>query len=249
MTPPSGDPPDTATRSLYRLGAASGLVALAFAVAQIAIEVTGWGIGGTPVPSTVEGWFALLQSDRLLGLTELTGLQIPMFALLVPLFLALHAALRSTNAVMSVVTAAYGLLGITVYLASNTALSMLTLSDRWAAAASDAERTILLAAGQAMLAEYEGPGLDVGVFLVMAATLAFSWLMLRDARFGRAVAGLGIAAGAIALAYYLAVAVPSERIFLLEAAGAFFLLWIALASARLRRMAAATPEPSEPAIA
>ena len=89
------------------------------------------------MPSTVEGWFALLQDNRLLGLTELTGLQIPMFALLVPVFLAVHVALRPANPALSLVGAAFGLMGIGVYLASNTALSMLTLSEQRAAAASE----------------------------------------------------------------------------------------------------------------
>ena len=237
-------PPDASARVLYQLGAVSGLVAVAFAICQIIIEVIGVGFAGTPVPTTVAGWFGLLQSDRLLGLTELTGLQIPMFALLVPFFLALHTTLKSTNSTLSLVATVFSLLGIGVYLASNTALSMLSLSDQWAAATSDMERAALLAAGQAMLAQYDGPGLDAGVFLVMVATVGLSWLMRRSPPFGRLTAALGIVAGVIALGYYLAVALPSERIFLLEAAGPFFLLWIGLAARGLLRLGAASGEPS-----
>jgi len=219
--------------SLDRIGAISGLIAVGFAVAQIVIEVIGWGIAGSPVPSTVEGWFGLLQNNRLLGLTELTGLQIPMFALLVPLFLALGARLTPTDRAASLVATVVALLGIGVYLASNTAFSMLSLSDHWAVASSETERTTLLAAGWAMLALYDGPGLDAGVFLVMVATLAISWQMLRNPSFGRTVAAPGIVAGIIGLGYYVAVVVPSARIFLLEAAAPFFLLWIGLAARAL----------------
>lgn len=225
--------PDADSGPLLRLGAACGLAAVAVAITQVVIEIVGWGIAGTPVPASVEGWFALLQSNRLLGLTELTGMQIPMFALLVPLFLALRAALQPANPSLSLVATAFGLLGIGVYLASNTAFSMLSLSDQWASAAGDVERERLLAAGQAMLAQYEGPGLDAGVFLVMVATLAFSWLMLQSAHFGRVTAGIGIAAGVIGLGYYVAVALPSARIFLLEAAAPVFVLWIALTARAL----------------
>jgi hypothetical protein len=221
---------------LYRLGAASGLAAVGFAVLQIAIEVVGWGIAGTPVPDTVEGWFALLQSNRLLGLTELTGFQIPMFALLIPFFLALHAALKTTRPALTLVATAVALIGIGVYLASNTALSMLSLSDQWAAATTDAQRTILVAAGQAMLAIYEGPGLNAGVLLVMLATLALSWNMLRGRPFGRPTAVLGVVAGVIGLTYYAAVALPSHRIFILEAAAPFFLTWIFLVAWRVGRL-------------
>jgi hypothetical protein len=221
-------------RSLYRLGAISGLAAVAIAVAQVVIEVIGWGVAGTPVPSTVEGWFALLQSNRLLGLTELTGLQIPMFALLVPLYLALHAALRLPNPTMSLAATVFALIGIGVYLASNTAFAMLSLSDQWAAATA-AQRPTYVAAGQAMLAHYEGPGLDAGVFLVMVATLGLAWAMLSSPLFGRPVAAAGIVAGVIGSGYYVGVALPSARVFLLEAAAPFFLLWIVLAARGLLR--------------
>lgn len=235
----AGLPSDPTSVALYRLGAASGLAAVAFALAQIAIEVVGWGVAGTPVPGTVEAWFALLQTNRLLGLTELTGLQIPLFVLLVPLFLALHAALKVTRPAPTLLATAFGLVGIGIYLASNTALAMLSLSDQWAAATTDAQRSTLVAAGQAMLALYEGPGLDAGVLLVMLATLILSWIMLKSGAFGRPTAGMGIAAGVIGLAFYVGVALPTVRIFLLEAAAPFFLLWILLTARRLLSLARA----------
>jgi hypothetical protein len=223
------------TDSMYRLGAASGLAAVGFAIGQVAIEIVGVGVVGTPVPSSVEGWFGLVQSNRLLGFTELTGLQIPMFALLVPLFLAVYMAQRSTHLSLALAGTAFALLGIGVYLASNTAFSMLSLSDQWVLAASDAERSMYLAAGQAMLAIYDGPGLDAGVLLVMVATLGLSWSMLGSPTFGRLGPSAGLMAGVIGLAYYPAVALSSVRIFLLELAGPFFMVWIFLTARGLLR--------------
>jgi hypothetical protein len=225
------------TRSLYRLGAAGGLAAVAIAIVQVAIEVVGVAFAGIPVPTTVEGWFGLLQREPLLGLTELTGLQVPMFAFLVPMFLALHTALRRTDAALSLIATAFALLGTGVYLASNTAFSMLSLSAKWAALPEGPERAGLVAAGEAMLAEYEGPGLDAGVVLVMAGTFGFSWLMRRTPLFGPAPAIIGAIAGVIGLGYYVGVAFPSTRIFLLEAAAPFFLLWAFLVSRALLREA------------
>jgi hypothetical protein len=222
--------PEPDQLSLFRLGAASGLAAAAFAIVQIAIEVIGVGIAGIPVPDTVEGWFALLQRDRLLAFTELTGLQIPMFALLIPVYLALHAALKTRRPAVTLAATALALVGIGVYLASNTAFAMLSLSDRWATATDDAQRLTLVAAGQAMLATYEGPGLDAGVFLVMVATLGMSMTQLGRAMFGRLAPSAGITAGVLGLSYYIAVFVSSARIFLLEAAGLAFVVWIVLTS-------------------
>lgn len=229
--------PRSARSSLYRLAGAAAIAGVGFAIVQIVIEIIGVGVLGIPVPSTVAGWFSLLQDNRLLGLTELTALQTPLFALLIPVFLALHAALRRASPASAAIATALALVGIAVYLASNTALSMASLSDRYAAATTEAQRTTLVAAGEAMLAIYEGPGLDAGLSLVLAATLILSAIMLRSRVFSALTAAVGIVAGVIGLAYYVAVALPTMRILLLEAAGLFFLLWIALIARRLFQLA------------
>lgn len=75
--------------------------------------------------------------------------------------------------------------GMAVYLATNTAFSMLALSHRYAAAATAAEQSIVLAAGQAMIALSEGTGGYVGMPLAWLAGIILSALMLR----GRVSAG------------------------------------------------------------
>jgi hypothetical protein len=66
-------------------------------------------------------------------------------------------------------------------------------------------------------------------------------MMFRDPRFGRAVAAPGIVAGVIGTSYYFAVAFPAARIFLLEAAAPFFLLWVGLAARGLLRAGRVQP--------
>lgn len=215
---------------LDRIGGLAGLGAVAIAAVQVGIEVVGWGILRLPVPGTIEGWFAHLQANRLLALTELTALQIPMFVLLVPLFLALHAGLRAFNPALTLLATAFALIGIAVYLASNTSVSVLSLSDQWAAATGGTERERLLAAGLAMLAIYEGPGLDAGVFLVMVATMLLSWIMLRSGSFGRLIAAAGLVTGLIGLAYYAAITMSSSRVLILEVSAPFFLVWVLLSA-------------------
>lgn len=231
-----GDP-EAARRRLDRLGAACGIAAVAVAVAQVVIEVIGLAVLRVPVPSTVEGWFDLLQQHRLLGLTELTGLQVPMFALLVPLYLALYAELKTTRPTAALVGTTFVLIGIAVYLSSNTAFSMLALSDQWAAATTDVEHSRVVAAGIAMLAVYDGPGLDAGVMLVIIATVAISWTQLGSRTFGLIGPMAGILAAAIGLAYYAAAVMPTVRIFILEVAGPVFLAWVFFSARALRRVA------------
>jgi hypothetical protein len=49
------------------------------------------------------------------------------------------------------------LLAIVLVITANPALQLLTLSDRFAAATSEAQRSAAVAAGEALLAGWEGP--------------------------------------------------------------------------------------------
>ena len=103
---------ESTNKSLYKIGGTAALIAAAFALLQI----IGVGFLQIEVPITVLGWFLLLQSQPLLGLTELTMFQIPAFILCVPAFLALYASLRQANRAYVLVATALAFLGIAVYL-------------------------------------------------------------------------------------------------------------------------------------
>jgi hypothetical protein len=175
-------------RTLYRVAAFAAIGAVGLALLQVMIEVVGAGLAQIPVPTTVEGWFSLVHSNPVLAAAELTCLQIPLFALLVPVYLGISRALREAEATTLVATV-FALVGIGVYLASNTALGIVSLGHQYEVAVSEAERNALRAAGQALLATYEGVGLDAGSGLVAVATLLLSWTMLRRGPFGRSTAG------------------------------------------------------------
>lgn len=224
---------DAAWKPLYRIGGVCALLAAVLAIVQSGIEFIGVILMGSVVPSTVIGWFTLLHTNRLLGLTELTVLQIPLFALVIPMFLALYVALRRASPSLMTIAVPLGLVGIAVYLSTNTGLSLLSLSDQYAAATTEAQRSMFEASGQALLALYQRTGIGVGVFLLNVAVLLISAVMLRSHVFSKVTAAVGVLAGAIGFAYYIDFAVPEKAIFLLEFSGALFVIWIVLISRRL----------------
>jgi hypothetical protein len=71
---------------------------------------------------------------------------------------------------------------------------MSALSSKYASATTDSQRTLLAAAGEAMIARGADftPGSFVGFFLTEIAAIGFSLIMLRSGVFGRAIACLGI---------------------------------------------------------
>jgi hypothetical protein len=119
------------------------------------------------------------------------------------MFLALYAALRRASESFMAIATTLAFVGIALYFASNTAFSMLSLSDQYEAATTDAQRSILLAAGQAMLAIYQGTAFYMSYVLVSIAPLIISVVMLRSNIFSKVTAYTGILANVLGLAYFL----------------------------------------------
>jgi hypothetical protein len=228
---------DSAWSSLYRIGGVAALIAGIVFRRNISAEIGLFSPNTSPV--TVSDWFELLQSNRLLGLSHLHIFDVVNYASVGLVFLALFVALRRANRSAVTVATGLGLVGIVVYFASNTAFSMLSLSEQYAAATSDAQRTVLLSAGQALLAinRFTNPGAHPGsggylsLLLIAVANLVISVVMLRSDLFNRATAYVGILAGAFDLAYCIAYAfVPAVDSHLLAvsfipAAGLFLMVW------------------------
>lgn len=229
--------PDSDWKSLYKIGGLAALLAGALFRRNIAAEL---GLfSEQPSPLTVDEWFMLLQNNRLLGLSYLNAFDIVNYALLSLMFLALYAVLNRTNKSYMLIAAALGLVGIAVYFASNTAFSMLALSSRYAAATSDAQRTMLLSAGEALLVinRFTGPSAQPGsggymsLLLIAIAGMMTSIVMLRSNIFQRSAAYVGILASTFDLAYCLAfVFVPALEsallaVIFIPAAGFFLMIW------------------------
>ena len=235
-------------KSLYKVGGLAALIAGILFRRNLSAEI---GLFVEPPPPvTVSSWFALLQSNRPLGLTYLNIFDLVNYALVGLMFLALYVVLRRANKSFMAIAAALGLVGIAVYMASNTAFSMLSLSDQYVAAASDAQRTTLLAAGQAMLATnrfsspgaHPGTGGYVSLLLIAVAGMITSVVMLRSDVFSRVTAFVGILASAFDLAYCIAYAfvptVDSEllAVLFIPAAGLFLMIWHILIGRRLYQL-------------
>ena len=244
---------DSDWKSLYKVGGVAALIAGVLFRRNLGVEIGLFSQHKPPV--TVSSWFALLQSHRLLGLSYLNIFDIGNYALVGLMFLALYAVLRRANKSYMAIATALGFVGIAVYFASNTAFSMLSLSDQYAAATTEAQRTILLAAGEAMLAinRFSSPGAHPGaggymsLLLIAVAGMITSVVMIRSAVFNRATAYVGILASAFDLAYCIAFAfvptVDSEllAVCFIPAAGLLLMIWHIMVGWRLYQLGKETP--------
>ena len=163
------------------------------------------------------------------------------------MFLPLYVVLKRVNKSYMAIATVLGFAGIAVYFASNTALSMLSLSDQYATATTEVQRTMLLAAGQAMLAlnRFSSPGAHPGaggymsLLLIAVAGMIISVVMLRSVDFNRATAYVGMGASTLDVTYCLVyVFVPTIdnellAVLFIPAAGLLLMIWHILIGRRL----------------
>lgn len=184
-------------------------------------------------PETAEGWFDLLQENPLAGLVNLDLLLVVVNVLLIGIVLALFVVLRPIS--RSIMTAATGLwfLSIAMYVATNPAIQMLGLSDKYAAAISDADRLTALAGGEGFLAVWEGTAFHVAYVVGQIAAILIGMTMLRSHLFGKVVPYALIVGSALGFAYYI----PTVGLVLSAIAAVVLWVWYILIIPRFFRLA------------
>jgi hypothetical protein len=208
---------------LYKIGGAAAMLSLVFFPIQIIIFLV------NPPPDSVIGWFRLFQDNPLIGLLDLDLLLIVDQVLSILIFLALYVALRRAQESFMAISVALGLVSIVLFIASNPAFAMLSLSDQYAAATTEAQRAVFLAAGQAMLVTWQGSAFQVSYLLGSIAIIMLSAVMLRSKLFSKTTAYLGILANVIALGLY----VPVIGIYISVFSVVFLWVWYLLIARRL----------------
>jgi hypothetical protein len=184
---------DSNWKSLYKVGGAAALMAVLVGLSEIIITfLPGGGVSSGIV--TVPDWFTLFQNNWFLGLRNLGLLNIFLTALAIPIFFALYAAHRRVNQVYAALAMIMAFIGVAVFFATNRAFPMLELSRQYATATTDGQRSMLVAAGQAMLCvgQSHTPGTFIGFFLTEVAGIVISIVMLRSQVFSKASAYAGI---------------------------------------------------------
>ncbi len=236
---------DSAWKGLYKVGGAAALIAVVLFRRNLGTELVGFrgfGIIDVPAthPSSAIDWFTLLQDNRFLGLTLLNLFDLVNYTLVGLIFLALYGALKRVKKNSMTIATTFGFVGIAVYFASNQAFSMLALSDQYAAATTDAQRSMLLAAGEALLAInnpgciYQGTGIYMSLLLVTLAGLIISIVMLRSSIFGKTTAYVGVVAHVFGLGFFIALAfAPAIRAIPPSISAVLLVIWYILIALRL----------------
>jgi hypothetical protein len=132
--------------------------------------------------------------------------------------------------VNAVIATCLAFVGVTLLLATPTALSMILLSEKYAAATTEAMRMQIEAAGEAIMAADIWHG--TGAVLICV-------VMLRGRAFGRTIAYMGIVMHGLDLGHILCgLFLPAAGFVLMAVAGPLYPVWFLLVGRRLLRLAA-----------
>jgi hypothetical protein len=182
---------DSTLKGLVRIGGASALICALMYLITLVIYVP--ANLASPPPTTVLEWLVLFQNSPFTGLFFLGLSDIIIMILWGPMSLALYAILKQSNKAWSMIATAFVFVGVVVFLATNVAFSMLFLSRQYAAAATEVEKSTILAAGQALIAISQGTGgRYTGMALTWISGVMLSAVMLRSKAFSRTTAWVGI---------------------------------------------------------
>ncbi len=231
-------PPDRRWIILYRIGAAAAAVSALFIPIQIVVFL----VWPPPLDGTAIDWFALLHNHKLAGLIDLDLLLVADNVLLVPILLALYVVLRRAHESVMTTAVALGFLGVIMYVASNPAVQMAGLADRYAAASTDGQRATAEAAGEAMLAMWQGTAFQSAYLLGSLAGILIGVVMLRSGVFSTTTAGLAILANTVGLGLY----VPVVGVYIAVFSVLFLEAWYLLTARRLHQLGrgATTEQPA-----
>lgn len=228
--------PTSSHRGMSKAGGVATILVLALFPLQMSVFALAW-----PAPQTAVAYFELLERNPVVGLLSLDVLMMADWLLVLVVWSALFAALRAAAPIRMALTLAIVIAATAMYFASNTAFGMLSLSNDYAVANSDAERATLVAAGERALATFDGPWFVASYVAAGLAAILASTAMRAVPAFGNATAWIGVIYGAMQLvppnlgAVGMAVSLAS----LLP-----MLAWLALVARGFFRLARAGPPPA-----
>jgi len=227
-------PTDSSWKALWLVGGITALLSIALAPAEVVISLVPGVEDISTRTVTVADWFALFQNHWFLGLRNLGLLNLVGAALLVPTILAIYSVLRRDSAAFAALAAVLFFVGIAVYLAGSRAFPMLSLSRRYVSATTDSQRSLLAAAGQAMLAEGES---RAGLLLIEFAFLITATVMSRSKVFSKATAYAGMLGSMLMMVLEIAFTPPHGTGMVIAATGGLLMMaWFFLTGRKLLQL-------------
>jgi hypothetical protein len=228
-------------KTIYKIGAVTTIIVLCGIILDMVVSsVTGGDVAA--LPQTAIERFNQFQDNLVLGLYNLDLLNTIIQIIFIPSFFALYAAHRKVSNPSALLSLIFFLVGTTIFVTSNTALTMLDLSHKYFNAVSDEQRLLLAAAGEAMLTKgaHGTLGVFIGFAMIPFANALMSGVMLSGKIFSRLTSYIGLVGNSLMVIYIILVTfVPAvEKLALAFAmpAGLLVMAWMILFTMKLFKL-------------
>ncbi len=228
-------------KGIYLLGGiATILVLIGILLDMVFGSITGGNL--SELPLTAVDRFIQFQTNPLLGLYYLDLLNAINQIIMIPVYFAVFAALRRANLPLAALGLIFFLVGTVVFITNNTALPMLELSQKYAAASSESQKLLFSAAGEAMLARgmHGSAGVFPGFLIPNIGTILLAGAMLDGKVFSRLSGIIGMAGSALLMVYTILVTfLPSVKDIAMAVSmpgGLLMMAWLVMVTIRLFRL-------------
>jgi hypothetical protein len=181
-------PRGSSWNGLYKTG---GLAAMLMVVITL-VQFVSFAVAPPPLDGGAADWFAFFQDSAAFGLLGFEALLVGYTLLSLLVAVALFAALSPASQSLAALFLVLSVIGGMAFVAARPALEMLSLSQQYAAATTDAHRAAVLAAGETMVAIFHGTAFQVSYLLGSVTGFLIGAAMLRSDVFSRATAYLRI---------------------------------------------------------
>ena len=230
---------DPQWKELYRIGGIAAVVTVILILLAIVTYLIWPYLPGT---TSTENIFAAIQANKLGGLISLDFILLINNLLGVLLFLAMYVSLKQVNESYALIALVLGLVAAVLIVPARPIFELLSLSDLYATAITDATKDQYLAAGEAILAHFDGTAFKINTFLGGLSLLISSILMIRSNIFSKSTAYVGIATNLAVCGFFLPgigtallfLSVPGYLIWNIQLARSFFKMANAVTSQSTR---------------
>lgn len=209
---------DLRWKDLYRI---AGVAAIISEVVIVLGIVTYFIWPFAPGNETTESILLFLQSDRLGGLISLDLFLLVGNLFSITLFLALYVSLKQVNESYALIALALGLIAVVLLIPSRPISELFTLSRYYSTAATEAAKSQYLAAGEALLALFNGTNWFMNTLLGGISLLISSMLMLRSNTYSKSTAYVGIITNAVVCGFFI----PGIGVLLLFLSLPGYMIW------------------------
>jgi hypothetical protein len=157
-------------------------------------------------PSTPIEWLSLLHTNAFVGLLLLNVFDLVNYLLAALMYLGIYSLLRNHEKAYLRFATILALAGVAVYIASNQALNLLSLSNQYYVSTSDVQKPMVLAAAQYALTVNDPVVFGTGTFwsyiLFYSSGLMLAIGMVKSNLISKWIGIVGIIANAFGLGYF-----------------------------------------------